>query len=126
MVGKTYEHWSALQFGANTFFGDFELSRLGNLDGLRRLIARALGAVLDLLNDVVALEDLAEDDVLAVQPGGDDGCDEELRAVLNPCQLLQSSRASSVLTVSLPEFAMDNRPFLVCFNLKFSSWNFSP
>ena len=37
--------------------------------------------LLDSLDDVKTLDDLAEDNVLAVQPGGLDGADEELRAV---------------------------------------------
>lgn len=41
----------------------------------------ALGHVLDLLDDLVALKDLAENNVLAVEPGGDGGGDEKLRAV---------------------------------------------
>ena len=36
---------------------------------------------LDLLDEVLALNDLAEDDVLAVEPRGDDGGDEELGSV---------------------------------------------
>lgn len=47
------------------------------LGGLARLAAVAL----DLLDDIHALHDLAEDDVTLVQPGGLDGADEELRAV---------------------------------------------
>lgn len=35
----------------------------------------------DLVRSLVAADDLAEDDVLAVEPGGHDGGDEELRAV---------------------------------------------
>ena len=52
----------------NTFGGDLKLAALGDLDGLRGLVAHALLAVLDLLDDIVALEDLAEDDVLAIEP----------------------------------------------------------
>ena len=50
---------------------------------LDRATARA--ASLDTLDDplrlCIAVRDLAEDDVAAVEPGGDDGGDEELRAV---------------------------------------------
>lgn len=38
-------------------------------------------AALDGVDDVLATGDLTEDDVLAVQPGGDDGGDEELGTV---------------------------------------------
>jgi len=46
----------------------FQLSALGNLDVRRGAVTTALGDVLDLLDDVVALEDFAEDDVTAIQP----------------------------------------------------------
>lgn len=87
----------------NTFFGNRQLSALDNLDREVGFVAGSLD-VLDLLDDVVALKDLAEDDVLAVQPAAEgvcqpnrnqasegagqvrglpsnDGGDEELRAV---------------------------------------------
>lgn len=60
----------------NTFFGHRQLSALGDLDRLLGLVTRVLLDVLDLLDNVVALEDLAEDDVLAIQP-----------ATSNPSQL---------------------------------------
>ena len=52
----------------DTFGGNLKLTTLGDLDGLSRSIARAGLGVLDLLDDIVALEDLAEDDVLAIEP----------------------------------------------------------
>ena len=52
----------------NTFRRDLELAALGNLDGLSGLIAGEGLGVLDLLDDFVALEDLAEDDVSAIEP----------------------------------------------------------
>lgn len=52
----------------NTFFGHRQFSALEDLDRLLGLVARVLFNVFNLLNDVVALEDLAENDVLAVQP----------------------------------------------------------
>jgi hypothetical protein len=62
----------------NTFLGYLELAALGYLDRLDRLVAGALGHVLDLVHDVVALEDFSENDVAAIKPAGDDGGDEEL------------------------------------------------
>jgi hypothetical protein len=70
-----------LEFRAFTFFGHLELAALGDLDCLGRLVARGLGHVLDLVDDLEALEHLAEDNVLAVEPGSDGGGDEELGAV---------------------------------------------
>lgn len=52
----------------DTFFGHRQLPALDDLDGLLGLVARVLVDVLNLFDDVVALKDLAKDDVLAVQP----------------------------------------------------------
>jgi len=93
----------------NTFRWHLELSALGNLDSLGRLVARALGDVLDLRDDLVALEDLAEDDVAAIEPAGDGGGDEELGAV-------------GVLAA----VGQLMRPLRVCLSLKFSSGNLAP
>jgi len=70
-----------LEFSASTFFRHLKLAALDDLDRLDRLVARCLGHVLDLLDDLVALEHFAEDDMLAVQPRSDGGGDEELGAV---------------------------------------------
>lgn len=58
-----------------------KLAALDNLHSGLRLVARHLGNVLDLVDDVVALKDLAEDDVPAIEPGCDGGGNEELGAV---------------------------------------------
>jgi hypothetical protein len=71
---------AGLEFRVNTFRWHLELSALGDLDRLDGLVARSLGHVLDLLDNVVSLEDLAEDNVAAVEPAGDDGGNEELGA----------------------------------------------
>lgn len=52
----------------NTFRGDFKLATLGDLDSLCRLVARRSLDVLDLLDNLVALEDFAENDVPSVEP----------------------------------------------------------
>ena len=84
----------------NTFRGDLQLATLDNLDSIDRLVAAACRGVLDLLYDIIALEDFAEDDVTTVEPAepvlastvlpkvlylrylrGDDSRDEELGAV---------------------------------------------
>jgi hypothetical protein len=64
-----------------TFLGHLELSALGNLDRLDRLVASALGHVLNLVDNLVALKNLAKDDVAAIEPAGDDGGNEELGTV---------------------------------------------
>jgi hypothetical protein len=45
-----------------------QLTALDNLHGLRGSIAGTLGDVFDLFNDIVALKDLAEHDVPAIEP----------------------------------------------------------
>jgi hypothetical protein len=57
-----------------------QLAGLLDGDGLSGLAAGGADA-LDGLDDVKALDDLAEDNVLAIEPRGLDGADEELRAV---------------------------------------------
>ena len=55
-----------LEFRVGTFFWYFQLSTLCNLDRLRGLVSCPFGHVLDLLDDVVALQDLSEYDVFAI------------------------------------------------------------
>jgi hypothetical protein len=52
----------------DTFRGHLELAALGDLDRLGRAVARLGFGLLDLLDDVVALKDLAEYDVSAIEP----------------------------------------------------------
>ena len=47
---------------------DLQLSTIRDLDHLLGLVATALGHVLDRLDDLVALKDLAEDNVAAIKP----------------------------------------------------------
>lgn len=47
-----------------------ELSALHDLDIHIRLVGTVLREVLNLVDDIVALEDFAEDDVLAIEPTG--------------------------------------------------------
>lgn len=88
----------------DTFWGHLQLSALGDLDRLLGLVAAGSLDVLDLGDNVHALEDLAENDVTAIEPPdeclsapglgnrrsgnmlrdnlrGNDSGDEELRAV---------------------------------------------
>lgn len=52
----------------DTFGRNLNFARLNNLDGLKRLVAGGGLDVLDLVNDLVALKDLAENDVAAIEP----------------------------------------------------------
>lgn len=61
-----------------TFFWLLQLPALRDLDLFGRLVSHALGHIFDLLDDVVSFEDFPKHNVLAVQPAGDGGCDEEL------------------------------------------------
>lgn len=73
----------------NTFFlllrRELELARLGDFDGLVRLASGADRRVFNLLYNVVALENFAEDNVPAIEPGRDDRGDEELKVGLLAC-----------------------------------------
>jgi hypothetical protein len=64
----------------NTFLGDLEFSALRDLDRLDWLVALSFRYVLDLVDNVVAIDDFTEDNVAAIEPAGDDSGDEELRA----------------------------------------------
>lgn len=57
-----------LELNVNTFCGNLEFTTLDNLDGGKGLVTGGGLEVLDLVDNVVALEDLAEDDVTSVQP----------------------------------------------------------
>jgi len=52
----------------NTFWGHLQLAALGDLDLLPRPVAGRCLGVLDFLDDIVALKNLAEDDVAAIKP----------------------------------------------------------
>jgi hypothetical protein len=65
----------------DTFFWNLELATLSDLDGIGWLVARGLGCILDLLDNLVALENLAEDDVAAIEPASDNSRNEELGSV---------------------------------------------
>ena len=72
---------------------------------------------------------LAKDDVLAIEPGGDDGGDEELRAIAVEwiSMFPVGYPWEHVFTyVFGPALAMERSPSRTCFFLKFSSANFSP
>lgn len=60
------------ELDVDTFIGDGQLAGLGDLDRLHGLVAGLRLDLLNLLDDVVALENLAEDDVAAVEPPATD------------------------------------------------------
>jgi hypothetical protein len=75
-----------------------KLTAVGDDDlGLGGAGGRTVG--LDLLDNVKALDDLAEDDVLAVQPRGLLSADEELGAVARRCQRLRMAMQAACLRV---------------------------
>lgn len=59
-----------LELHVNTFGRNLQLSALGDLDLLEGLVTGLGSTLLDLLDDIVALENLAEDDVTAIEPPG--------------------------------------------------------
>lgn len=93
--------------------------------------ARAGTKSLDGLNVLIAIGNLAEDNVLAVEPAGDNSSDEELGAIafgeyISPVIRPGERGKSEETHVLAPALAMERRPGLVCFTWKFSSANFSP
>lgn len=57
-----------LELDVNTFGRNLELATLGNGDGLDWLVSVRCLVVLDLVDKLVALEDLAEDHMTTVEP----------------------------------------------------------
>jgi hypothetical protein len=70
-----------LQLRADTFIGNLQLAALGDLDRLLGLVARVLVQVLDLVDNLIALEHLAKDDVAPVQPRGNGSSYEKLATI---------------------------------------------
>jgi hypothetical protein len=72
--------------------------------------------------------DLTEDNVASVEPRGDDGGDEELRAVAVTVSISAIINKTTLVVAYVlgPALAMESRPGLLCSKLKFSSANFSP
>ena len=93
-------------------------------------LARLAAGCLDGLDDLqrLTIRDFAKDHVLAVQPIGDNGGDEELRSVADESRASQQGPGEKGGSAHVfgPALAMDKRPGIVCFLRKFSSANFSP
>lgn len=60
---------------------ELQLATLDNSDGLHGAVTTSLLNVLDFIDNVIALENFTEDNVLAIEPRGDDSGNEELRAI---------------------------------------------
>jgi len=60
----------SLQLHVNTFGGNLELAALDDLDIVDGPVGLGCGRVFDLFDYIVALKNLAEDDVAAVEPAG--------------------------------------------------------
>jgi len=128
-----------LHIGAATA-GRLQDSTLHDLDAGDGAVARVGLLALDLADDLHGrlVEHLAENNVLAVEPGRRDGRDEEPAGALRLRGLLPRSALAALRTRSWangthweplvfgPALAMESWPGLVCLNLKFSSANFSP
>lgn len=117
-----------LKLSVRTFFRLRQLSTFGDLDHFLRTVSRTFGHMLNLLNHLEAFKHFSKDNMLPIQPATDDN-----QSLSN----IQGNRGLTDLVttvvmknweplVSLPEFAMLNRPGLLCFNLKFSSANLGP
>lgn len=140
IAAKNQLHWTKIGLKcAHARNCDCLRQKLGGRLKDTRLNNRWLLAVVDLagtgasglesFNDVQGLlvSDLAEDDVLAIKPAGDDGSNKELGAVavtmLARLKMMSMRQRAHVFG---PALAMDKSPGLVCLRLKFSSANFSP
>ena len=72
--GRGNRREGALKLHVNTFRGDLQLAALGDLDRLDGLVAGLGLGALNLLHHIKALENLAKDDVAAIEPAKDMGC----------------------------------------------------
>lgn len=95
-------------------------------------LSTAATELLNGLDDIETIGNLAEDDMLAIEPRCNDGGDKELRpvAIENWCVNRHSvngeTKGVQLTYVLGPALAMESRPGLVCLTVKFSSLNFSP
>lgn len=90
----------------NTFRGNLQFTTLGDLDRLCRLVSRTLGDVLDSVDHLVTLKDLAKDNVAAIEPRGNNGGDEELGTVRVYVRLVTGCPCTRRASVPFPELAM--------------------
>lgn len=88
-----------------TFCGRLQFSAVSDLDRLLGLVSGSFGYVLDLLDNVIALEDLAEDDVTPIEPARNGGGNEELGALRESAIIAAVVVVQDSPFVSLPEFA---------------------
>ena len=96
---------------------------LGVLDGT----AAGSGGLKGLDNaQALVVGNLAKDNVAAIEPRGNNSGDEELRTVAIIWLVKAATRNLGITHVLGPALAMESKPGLVCFKVKFSSANFSP
>ena len=101
--------------GGRLGVGDFAGAATASLDGPDDLHGLLIG-------------NLSEDDVLAIEPTSYGRGDEELRTITEATRLASTFQGAKEARpyVFGPALAMERRPGVVCFALKFSSANFSP
>ena len=58
----------SLEFGVNTFRWHVEFSTFDDRDRLRWLVSSALGDILNLFDNIIALQDLAKNDMAPIEP----------------------------------------------------------
>jgi hypothetical protein len=110
----------------DTFFWHRQFPALDDFDRLAGLISWSLGNCLNCLDNLVTLENLAENNVLAIEMTTFQSARHfrEAQGKTNPGVEVVMKNWEPL--VSCPALAMLRRPFLECFNLKFSSGNFAP
>ena len=118
---------TGLKLRMGTFFWCLQLSTFGDFDRLCGLIAHAFRHIFDFGDDVHALQDLSEDNVLPIQPPKNN-----LSVILKEARHKKTHEVTTVVIknceplVSFPELAILSMPGLLCFSLKFSSGNLAP
>ena len=111
----------------STFVRFWQLAALDNLDCLCGLVPLTFLNVLNLAHDIPALQDFSKDNVFAIKPAI-----RPSKSMLITDRLPVTYFVMAVVIknwepfVSLPALAILSIPFLLCFNLKFSSSNLFP
>jgi hypothetical protein len=94
-------------------------------------LARSAAGGLKSLDNLqgIGVSNLAENDVLAIEPAGDNSGDEELGTVAMGIPISRLYLRGGYVEIAYvfgPALAMERSPGLVCLREKFSSANFSP
>ncbi len=113
------------EFRMNTFLRNLELAALGNLHCLNGLVTWPLRHVFNILYNIVAFENFAEDNVAPIEPAGDRGRNEELRAIrIFPFGKCQPTLKGFKAGMSLPRVGHAEKTLAAVFELEVLVWEF--